>query len=91
MDERALYDALKSGHLRGAGLDVFEVEPLPLESPLLELSNVLLAGHVAGLDIESQHDTLVMAAETIIALSRGEWPAHCIQNLRGMSHWSWDR
>ena len=46
-----------SGHLRGAGLDVFEVEPLPLSSPLLKFDNVLLAGHVAGLDIGIRNAT----------------------------------
>lgn len=91
VDETALDEALKSGHLRGAGLDVFEVEPLPTDSPLLKLSNVLLAGHVAGLDLESQRDTLIMAAETIRALRDGDWPDHCIQNPTLTSDWSWSR
>lgn len=91
VDEDALVRALKSGHLSTAGLDVFEVEPLPVDSPLVNLPNVLLSGHVAGLDIESQRDTLTMAAETIIALKAGEWPEICIQNLRGRRDWSWDR
>ncbi|MFQ5735014.1 MAG: phosphoglycerate dehydrogenase, partial [Planctomycetaceae bacterium] len=68
VDEAALFDALTTGHLRGAGLDVFETEPLPLDSPLLTLDNVLLAGHVAGLDNESLYDTLEMVADTIIQL-----------------------
>lgn len=89
VDEKALYDALKSGHLRGAGLDVFEVEPLPADSPLLELNNVLLSGHVAGLDDESQRDTLQMAAETLIALRDGGWPTLCIRNLPGVTNWKW--
>jgi D-3-phosphoglycerate dehydrogenase len=89
VDERALYDALKSGHLRGAGLDVFETEPLPTDSPLLEFDNVLTAGHLAGLDAESHEDTFVMAAKTIAALRDGEWPAFCIQNLRGVKNWTW--
>jgi D-3-phosphoglycerate dehydrogenase / 2-oxoglutarate reductase len=91
VDEAALCDALRSGHLRAAGLDVFEVEPLPVDSPLLKLDNVLLAGHVAGMDNESKYDTFKMAAETIVELYRGELPADRIVNLRGVSNWRWAR
>lgn len=89
IDEVALCDALKSGHLRAAGLDVFETEPLPLESPLLNLSNVLTCGHLGGLDVESQLGTLSMAAQIIIDLHQGRWPAECIQNLSGVRDWRW--
>lgn len=91
VDEKALYDALKSGHIRAAGLDVFEVEPLPMDSPLLELDNVLLAGHVAGLDKESEHDTFVMVADTIKQLRDGKWPRERIRNLTGVTDWKWER
>lgn len=89
VDEAALCEALRSGQLRAAGLDVFDVEPLPLDSPLLQFNNILLSGHVAGLDIESQRDTLIMASETIIALREGNWPSQCIQNLKGVTDWTW--
>jgi len=91
VNETDLCEALRSGHLGGAGLDVFEVEPLPLSSPLLQLDNVLVSGHVAGLDNESAHDTSQMCAEILTGLHRGEWPAHCVVNLRGRSGWSWTR
>jgi phosphoglycerate dehydrogenase-like enzyme len=91
VDEPALVDALKSGHIRAAALDVFDVEPLPLTSPFIQMSNVLLAGHVAGLDNESQRDTLLMTADTISGLYRGEWPSDRIQNLKNAPKWSWDR
>lgn len=89
VDEQALVAALQSGHLRGAGLDVFEVEPLPLDSPLIKMENVLLAGHVAGTDIEARVDSQRMAAELIVALKNGEWPAHAIQNQTLTQGWKW--
>ncbi|CUS98112.1 D-2-hydroxyacid dehydrogenase [Candidatus Kryptobacter tengchongensis] len=49
VDEKALIDALKNGKIRGAGLDVFENEPLPKDSPLWEMENVLITPHIAGL------------------------------------------
>jgi len=91
VDETALVAALRSGHLRGAGLDVFEVEPLPLDSELISLPNVLLAPHLAGADNESRYDTLSMSADTIIQLANGEWPADRIVNLKGVQGWSWTR
>ena len=89
VDEAALCEALRSGHLRAAGLDVFEKEPLSLASPLLKLDNVLVCGHLAGLDEESRHDTLQMSAQTIIDLHEGRWPAECIRNLNGVRDWTW--
>jgi len=91
VDEAALCDALRSGHLRGAGLDVFETEPLPLDSPLLKFDNVLFAGHTAGIDDESKYDTFKMCAEKTLELYNGGWPAECIVNLRGVTGWRWKR
>jgi len=48
VDEPALIRALQSGHIAGAGLDVFEIEPLSVSSPLRGMSNVLLAPHNAN-------------------------------------------
>jgi D-3-phosphoglycerate dehydrogenase / 2-oxoglutarate reductase len=77
--EADLYDALKNGRLAGAGLDVFEQEP-PGKIPLFELDNVLLTPHGAGTDLKSRDDMALSAAEAIVSLSRGEWPAEKIVN-----------
>jgi D-3-phosphoglycerate dehydrogenase / 2-oxoglutarate reductase len=53
VDEPALIRALQEGWIAGAGLDVFEIEPLPIDSPLISLENVILAPHLAGTSVES--------------------------------------
>ena len=47
-DEEALVEALSSGHLGGAGLDVFATEPLPDDSPIWSMSNVIMTPHCSG-------------------------------------------
>lgn len=91
IDEPALIEALQTGRIRGAALDVFAVEPLPADSPLRQMDNVMLSAHIAGLDDESQRDALSMAADNIIQLHRGDWPADRIQNLRGVEGWTWQK
>ena len=49
VDEDALIAALRAGKIRGAGLDVFKVEPLPKESPLWDMPNVFITSHVGGM------------------------------------------
>lgn len=65
VDEAAMIDALKSGHIRHAGLDVYNIEPLPKDHPLTKLSNVTLSAHSAFRTPE--------ASENLIAAA---W-AHC--------------
>jgi phosphoglycerate dehydrogenase-like enzyme len=90
VNEADLCEALKTRQVAAAGLDVFEVEPLPLDSPLLALDNVLVSGHVAGLDDDSAHDTSKMCAEIIVGLTKGVWPTGCVQNMKGgQAGWKW--
>lgn len=89
VDEDALAAALASGHLLGAGLDAFKVEPLPLDSPLLKVDNALLAPHMGGLDEESEVAMSRVAAECIAKLYRGEWPQGCVVNEGLRAGWRW--
>lgn len=75
--EGALEDALLSGKLRGAGLDVFEEEPLPAGHPLTRLPNVVLTPHMAAHNDQSMIRMAVHAAEGIIAVAENrapQWP-----------------
>ncbi len=90
VDEDALADALQSGHLGGAGLDAFVVEPLPATSRLLQCENVLLSPHTAGVDQESILAMAVLAAECMASLYRtGRAPEGCLVNPQLGPGWKW--
>jgi D-3-phosphoglycerate dehydrogenase / 2-oxoglutarate reductase len=72
VDEPALYDALSSGKLAGAALDVFENEPVSLEHPLLRLPNFLAAPHVAGLTSEAQARMGQTAVRNVLGVLDGQ-------------------
>jgi D-3-phosphoglycerate dehydrogenase len=72
VDERALFSALEEGHLAGAGLDSFTVEPPEISNPLFQLSNTLVSPHVAGVTLEARRAVSVMAAEHVLAALGGK-------------------
>lgn len=72
VDELALVSALVSGHLRGAGLDVFDQEPVDPDNPLLGLPNVVVAPHMAWLTPETLDRSLAAAFENCRRLKAGE-------------------
>ena len=73
-----LIAALQSGQLAGAGLDVFEAEPLDLASPLIEMENVILSPHSLAWTDELYHDNGVGACENILTILRGEVPKYTV-------------
>ena len=73
-DEQALAEALTSGHLAGAGLDVWKEEPPALDNPLLALDNVVATFHTAGVSHEGRRNVARMAAEQVLQVVHGERP-----------------
>ncbi len=86
VDEAALIEALDSGVIAGAGLDVFESEPLASDSPLTRFNNVVLSPHVAGMTKESSIRMAVRAAEAILDVLEGRTPAHVFNRNELMDH-----
>lgn len=87
--EKDLLAALQSGHLAGAGLDVFEVEPATADNPLFQLDNIVVTPHRAGGDRQSDQDMGTEAAQCIINLSRNIWPEGSVVNAQLKAGWKW--
>lgn len=87
LDYEALYNVLRDGHLAGAGLDVYPIEPLPPDSPLLTLDNVTLTPHLAG----ASTDVVVHQSEIIVAnikaLLHGDREHVAVKNPTALEAW----
>jgi D-3-phosphoglycerate dehydrogenase / 2-oxoglutarate reductase len=77
-DEKALVEALRSGHLYGAGIDVWDREPPPLDHPLLAMDNVFASFHIAGVTHEARRNVAAIAAEQIAGLAAGVRPPRLV-------------
>jgi D-3-phosphoglycerate dehydrogenase len=87
--ESELIAALESGHLRGAGLDCFEQEPPSPDNPLFQMEQLVCTPHIAGSDDKSQEDMGIEAADCIIKLHAGVWPAAAVVNRELQDKWKW--
>ena len=72
VDTDALYEALKSGKVAAAGLDVTEPEPLPGDHPLLTLPNITVTPHMASATEETRDEMALVTAQNIIAALSGQ-------------------
>ena len=78
IDQKALVHALESGRIAGAGIDVFETEPLSADEPITKLENVILTPHSVGLTRENMEQMVNMALEVCVTAISGIVPASAI-------------
>ncbi len=78
VDQDALYEALSSGEIAGAALDVTVPEPIPADHPLLTLDNCLIMPHVASATGDTRMKMAMMCVENVLAGIAGDWPPFCV-------------
>jgi phosphogluconate 2-dehydrogenase len=78
VDEAALIAALRQGRIAGAGLDVYQQEPLPMDSPLLSMPNVLALPHIGSATRETRHAMELCAAHNLIEALAGRRPRYLV-------------
>lgn len=83
VDEAALIEALRNKQIRGAGLDVFEREPLSADSPLLQMDNVVATPHMGSATHETREAMARCAVDNLLAALAGERPVNLVNAGRG--------
>ena len=78
LDQTALYHALKSNQIFAAALDVTDPEPLPMDSPLLELENCLIVPHLGSASKKTRDMMSLLAAQNLVAGLKGERLPNCV-------------
>ncbi len=83
VDEPALIDALTQQQIAGAGLDVFDREPLPPDSPLWAMDNVLISPHISGFTLKYDERATDLFAENLRRYLNGERLINQVERERG--------
>ena len=83
VDEPALVDVLRKGKIAGAGLDVFEEEPLPPTSQLWDIPNLLITPHLAGASTQKDRRCVEILRENVLRFQRGEELVNLVDKRRG--------
>jgi len=78
VDQQALCAALKERRIAAAGLDVAEIEPIPVDDPLLTLDNVVVTPHIGSASVATRARMAEMAVESVLQALRGELPSNCV-------------
>ena len=86
MDEAALIDALRSGKVGAAGLDVFETEPLPETHPLRDFTQVILSPHIAGVTEGASERMAIGSAQNILDFFSGTISPDLVVNGNALHH-----
>ena len=86
VDDAALIEALSSGRIGGAALDVFSTQPLPLDHPYFGFDNVIITPHMAGITEESMMRMGIGAAEEAIRVLGGDLPVN-LRNPEVVEHY----
>ncbi len=81
VDEQALVEALRARRIRGAGLDVFVQEPLSVDSPLLQLDNVVATPHIGSATEETRQAMARCAVDNLLSALAGERPANLVNEV----------